>query len=137
MQRTTVVAAISTLFWFVEVSAQSNGTTAPQDPNAVIDGEYRPLGAKYALGSSYIIDPLPNAQIDHLRLYITGNDAKRIYRSMPVPELDLDCDGQSHDNYRRKVAGGLECEGSEQKGYVCTVAIKLDTGATNRAYACD
>lgn len=136
MQFTTVVA-ISTLLWCAEVAAQSNESAPPQDPNTVIDGEYRPLGARYALGSSTIIDPPPNARIDRLRLYITGNDAKRIYRSMPVPELSADCDGQSHDNYRRKVAGGLECEGSEQKGYVCTMAVTLDTGATTRAYACD
>ena len=137
MQFTTVITAISTLFWCAEAAAQSNEPALPQDPDTVINGEYRPLGASYALGSSTIIDPPPNEQIDHLRLYITGNDAKRIYRSMPVPDLNADCDGQSHDNYRRKVAGGLECEGSEQKGYVCTVAVTLDTGDTTRAYACD
>lgn len=137
MQFTPIVVAISTLSWCADVAAQANESALPQDTDTVRDGDYRPLGARYALGSSTIIDPPPNARIDHLRLYITGNDAKRIYQSMPVQELNVDCDGQSHDNYRRKVAGGLECEGSEQKGYICTVAVTLDTGDTERAYACD
>ena len=137
MQRTKVAAAILALLWVADVAAQSNEVAVPQDANKVEDGEYRPLEAEYALSSQYYVDPLPNARIDRVRLYIKGEDAKRIYRSMAVPEQRVDCEGRPQENYTRKVAGGFECGGNEQKGYTCSVAIMFDTGATEQAYVCD
>jgi hypothetical protein len=134
--RTDVVAAY-VLLGTSTVVAQSSGTAATQNADAVTNGEFRRLDAEYALSNQHYVDPDPNAPIDRVRIYIKGEDAKRIYQSMVVQEQRVDCEGRPQDGYTRKVAGGFECDRSEKWGYTCSVAIMFDTGATEQAYVCD
>lgn len=134
--RTEVIAGCVLLGTSTAV-AQSSGATATQNADAVINGESRQLDAEYTLSDRNYVDPDPNAPVDRIRLYIKGEDAKRIYQSMAVQEQRVDCEGRPQDGHTRKVAGGFECDRSEKWGYTCSVAIMFDTGATEQAYVCD
>lgn len=134
--RTEVVAAY-VLLGASTVVAQSSGTAATQNADAVINGETRQLDAKYTLNNEHYVDPDPSAQVDRILLYIKGDDAKRIYLSMAVQEQRVDCEGKPQNGFTRKVAGGFECYWSEKWGYSCSVGIMFDTGATVQAYVCD
>jgi len=135
MQRMAVVAAVCTFLWADNAAAASGKTEATRNGDTEHDSAYRPLEGSYALGTKDT-DPPPGAKIDRLSLLITGRDAERIYKAMAAPEQRVDCEGQPHGNYTRKVAGGLECD-KDQSGYTCTVGIDLDTGAAVEGYVCD
>lgn len=137
MQRITFALAICAMVPAVDVAAQSSETTAVEETDVVVNGEYRSLTARYALSNGTYIDPPPDAKIDRFVLSIRGKDAERIYRSMAVPEQRTDCHGNLTDNSARKVAGGFECHRSDRNGYSCDVAIVFETGATEPGYACD
>lgn len=135
MQRMTVIAAVFVFLWADSSAAKSSETEAAQNSDVQQDSAYRSLEGSYALGTKDT-DPPPGAKVDRLSLRITGSDAERIYKAMAASEQRVDCEGQPHENYTRKVAGGLECD-KDQNGYTCTVGIDLDTGAAVEGYVCD
>lgn len=96
------------------------------------------LEAEYSITTKDIIEPLPEDRRDRVVLSITGTSAKDIFAAMPVMARQMSCGGTKNAAVPpTKVAGGLECTGDEIKGYVCTVAIMLDSGKTTRGYVCD
>jgi hypothetical protein len=102
------------------------------------DNEYTDLSARYSITNHNLMDLMPEDKRDRLAIFINGDDARKIYNAMLVPERRVDCDGKLGDAYpATKIAGGLECSKYERDLYSCTVAIMLDTGATERGYICD
>ena len=135
MQCMTVFAAVCALLWAGNAYAAADQNDAVQSGETERDSAYRPLEGSYALGTKDT-DPPPGAKLDRLSLRITGRDAERIYKAMAAPEQGVDCEGQPHENYTRKVLGGFECD-KDGSGYTCTVGIDLDTGAAVEGYVCD
>lgn len=134
MKRRIALIAACAFVW-VHNAATSSEPTNTKDSLTEPDAGYLPLGAEYALGTKDT-DPPDGARLDSMYLRITGKDAERIYKVMIAPEQRVDCEGQAHENYTRKVAGRLEC--SKNGGaYDCTVGIDLDTGAAIGGYVCD
>ena len=130
-----MIAAACAFLWADNAVTASAKTEKTQTGDTEQDSAYRPLEGSYALGTKDT-DPPPGAKLDRLSLRITGRDAERIYKAMAAPEQRVDCEGQPHENYTRKVLGGFECD-RDQSGYTCTVGIDLDTGAAVEGYVCD
>ena len=94
------------------------------------------LVGTWHLSGPTLIDPDPREPIDRVLLVIEDSAAKAIFEAMPGAASDSTCSGEREAAYRRRTAGGLECE--EVRGaYICTVAILLADGRTTRGYVCD
>jgi hypothetical protein len=101
-------------------------------------GAFSKLEGEYSVTTKDIVDPVPEDRRDRVVLSITGKSAKEIFDAMPAQALRVSCDGAKNNAVPpTKKAGGMECTGNEAKGYVCTVAIMLDSGKTTRGYVCD
>lgn len=101
-------------------------------------GTFAKLEGEYSITTKDIVDPVPEDRRDRVALSITGKGAKEIFDAMPAQALRVSCDGaRSNTLPPTKRAGGMECTGDAAKGYVCTVAIMLDSGRTARGYVCD
>lgn len=96
---------------------------------------YLPLDATYAITGESFLDPDPDEKKDRLTLYFQGDAARQVYEAMPGPGERIVCNPEE-SSARKKSAGGFSCSGDEKSGYQCGVAIKLDDGTTDNAFAC-
>jgi hypothetical protein len=96
---------------------------------------YTLLNAEYTITGRNLIDPGPEDKKDRVAIYIRGDGAREIYKAMPVSEEPSPCN-DADSPMRYKTAGGLTCSGGDKDGYSCGVAVKLDDGKTENAFAC-
>lgn len=134
MKRRILFVVTCALVW-AHSAAKSSEPAAAQNFETVQDYKKLPLTASYSLRTKDT-DPPDGMRLDRLNLEITGKEAERIFKQMIASEQHVDCEGQAHENYTRKVAGGFECV-KDGNAYECTVGIDLDTGAAVEGYVCD
>ena len=93
------------------------------------------LTGSFWIGGKTIIDPPNNEPIDtHLRVYLTGASAKRLFQAMkvkPVRDVCLD------DGSLSKFIGGTQCtlhQGGKQ--FSCSFAINIESQRIELSSVC-
>lgn len=91
---------------------------------AAQDNRY-PLTGQMIITGEEPWDPPPDQKNDRAGLFLTGESAEKLYKSMAVKPTNGDV---CKKGLLRKEVGALICENDNGKSYHCSVAILLSSG---------
>lgn len=98
-----------------------------------IAADWKPIDGTYAITSKHLIDPpADEAKDSHLRVQLTGDTARDLYRAMKVSEAADECTGATS-----KRVGEMQCLlYKDQKKYECHFGIDIMQQKIEYGLAC-